>query len=71
MGRSKKSRQCPRCASKDVILQDTYVDGVNLYVCADCDYEFEVGGYRSKNRGREFDQDDYSDFPSMNNDWDG
>lgn len=48
MGRSKKSRQCPRCASKDVILQDSFDDGCDLYVCADCDFEFEVGGSGSK-----------------------
>jgi transposase-like protein len=59
MGRSKKSRQCPRCASKDVILQDTYVDGVTLYVCADCDYEYEVGGYSSRSRSRDYDHGDY------------
>ena len=48
MGRSKKARQCPRCASKDVILQDSFDDGYDLYVCADCDFEFEVGGGGSK-----------------------
>ena len=57
MGRSKKPRKCPRCASKDVILEDSFDDGFDLYVCADCDYEFEVGGGGSKRT-----PDDYDDI---------
>lgn len=58
MGRSKKSRKCPRCASKDVILQDSYDDGIDLYVCADCDFSFEVGGSVSRHRVNDDDLDD-------------
>lgn len=58
MGRSKKSRKCPRCGGKDIILQDTF-DDVSLYVCADCDFEFEVGGYGRKSRSD--DDDDFDD----------
>lgn len=58
MGRSKKPKQCPRCASKDVILQDSYDDGVDLYVCADCDFDFEVGVSTSKHRVNDYNFDD-------------
>jgi len=60
MGRSKKSRKCPRCASRDVILQDSFDDGFDLYVCADCDFEFEVGGSGSKRvTEEEYVEDDF------------
>jgi transposase-like protein len=58
--RSKKTRKCPRCASKEVLFQDTFENGTDLYVCADCDFEFEVGGSRSKRRNEDFDI--YDDF---------
>ncbi|MFH1700643.1 MAG: hypothetical protein ABIE07_08660 [Candidatus Zixiibacteriota bacterium] len=66
MGRSKHSRQCPRCASKDVILQDSYEDGIDLFICADCDHEFEVGGYHSKKYDKYSDEDDYEQEYSNN-----
>jgi transposase-like protein len=53
MGRSKKSRRCPRCGSKDVLLQDSFTDGAELYLCTNCDHEFEAGGYRAKRRNEE------------------
>lgn len=57
MKRSKKSRRCPRCSSRDVLIQDTYEDGIVLYVCADCDHEFEVRSSRSRRRGQDYDDD--------------
>ena len=48
MGRFKTNKQCPRCSSKDVILQDSDVKESASYVCTDCDYEFTVGISRSK-----------------------
>ncbi len=53
-----RSRKCPRCGSKDVLLQDTYDNGVRLYVCSDCDYEFDVGGSRRKNNASQYEQND-------------
>jgi len=58
MGRPKKNRKCPRCASSDVLLQDSFDGGVDLYVCADCDHEFEVGGSITKHRDSDVDFDD-------------
>ncbi len=58
MGRAKKSRKCPRCNSSDVLLQDSFDDGIELYVCADCDHEFEVGGPVPKYKVNEYDFDD-------------
>ena len=49
MRRQRTNRQCPRCGSKDIVLQDSYSDGVNLYICSDCDHDFEVGGSHRKN----------------------
>jgi transposase-like protein len=69
MGRSKKARQCPRCASKDVILQDSFDDGYDLYVCADCDFEFEVGGSGSK-RSQDYEEfDDDLDPETSEEEW--
>jgi DNA-directed RNA polymerase subunit M/transcription elongation factor TFIIS len=67
MGRSKKVRKCPRCGSKDMMLQDSFDDGVDLYVCDDCDYELEIGVSRSDRSDAdgdidsEFDQEQTSD----------
>ena len=58
MGRSKKVRKCPRCGGKDLLLQDTFNDGTNLYVCADCDYEFEIGGNRGRKNNRDIEDED-------------
>lgn len=58
MGRSGKKRQCPQCGSTDLLLQDSYDDGVELYVCSDCDNEFEVGGIREKHRRSEDDEEE-------------
>lgn len=69
MGRSKKTRKCPRCASKDVLLQDSFEDGINLYVCTDCDYEFEVGGSRSKRHNKDSDIDDHLDPKIAEEEW--
>jgi hypothetical protein len=41
-----------------VLLQDSYDDGSHLYVCADCDHEFEVGGHGGKRRVEEYEYDD-------------
>lgn len=69
MGRSKKSRKCPRCASKDVILQDSFDDGFDLYVCADCDFEFEVGNSGVKNVTEDYYVDDEFDPETSEEEW--
>ncbi|MFZ5979652.1 MAG: hypothetical protein ACOYVF_03385 [Candidatus Zixiibacteriota bacterium] len=69
MGRSKKARRCPRCGSKDVLLQDSFSDGVDLYVCADCDHDFEVGGSHGKQRDDDFDVDEASDQEISEDKW--
>lgn len=55
MSKQKKARQCPRCSGRDVLLQDSFDDGIDLYICADCDFEFEVSSSRSKQK----EEDDY------------
>jgi transposase-like protein len=42
MGRSKKAKKCPHYGSSDVFIQDSFDDGFDLYLCADCGQEFEV-----------------------------
>ena len=65
MKKQRTTRKCPRCGSKDVLLQHTYDDGVCLYVCSDCDYDFETGGsHRRKDqdwRERDDELNDASD----------
>ncbi len=58
MGRSKKTRRCPRCGSTDVLRQDSFDDGVDLYVCTDCDHEFEVGAHNARRRHGDYESDD-------------
>jgi len=65
MGRAKKNRKCPRCNGSDVLLQDSFEDGIDLYACADCDYEFEVGGSIPRLRDSNFDLDDDVDLDSF------
>lgn len=36
------------------------MDGVDYYVCTDCDFEFEVGGSRS--RDQDDDLGDYTEY---------
>lgn len=71
MGRSKKGSVCPRCGSTEVILQDSTDDGVDVYVCVECDREFEVGAPteidldddlddRDDPRGSDQDDDDWN-----------
>lgn len=62
MGRSKRNRKCPRCGSKNILFQDRFDDGAELYVCADCNHEFEVRGSGSRRRVKNFETDD--DFDS-------
>lgn len=73
MKRSKKSRKCPRCSSGNVLLQDSSNDGVDLYVCFDCNYEFEIDGYNPKHQDDEddygYDLDDDSDLDSAEEEW--
>jgi DNA-directed RNA polymerase subunit RPC12/RpoP len=71
MRRSKKRpKRCPVCGSRDVLLQDTFDDGIDLYVCADCDHEFEVGHTRSKRRGSDFDYEDEFERDVVGSEWD-
>jgi DNA-directed RNA polymerase subunit RPC12/RpoP len=69
MGRAKKARRCPRCGSKDVILQDSFDEGIDLYVCADCDHDFEVGGSISKHRVNDFNFTDDLDTEVADEEW--
>ncbi len=50
MSRSKNKQSCPRCGSKDVLLQEAFGRKAQSYVCLDCDQQFETGGYRPKHR---------------------
>lgn len=45
-----KGQECPRCGSRDVLLQDTQGPNVSIYVCLDCDHEFQTGSSESKRR---------------------
>ena len=58
MGRSKKSRKCPRCAGTDISLAYKLDDGTNVYVCSDCDFEFEIAGSGGKTDYEDFDFDE-------------
>jgi transcription elongation factor Elf1 len=69
MGKARRTRQCPRCGSKDVLLQDSYDDGASLYVCSDCDHGFEVGGVRRKNGHKRSNPYDDLEDVSLNNSW--
>lgn len=69
MKRSKKSRKCPRCAGKEIMLQDSFDDGVDLYVCLDCDYEFEFSGSNSKHRNDYYDYEDEDDYKNSEEEW--
>ena len=69
MGRAKKGRRCPRCGSRDVILQDSFDEGIDLYVCADCDHDFEVGGSISKHRASDFNFIDDFDNEVAEGEW--
>lgn len=71
MGRSKKTRRCPRCNSRDIVLQDSFDDGVDLYVCSDCGHDFEVGGYRHKHRDEEYEDDESFDTEVTEDEWGG
>lgn len=48
MGRLKGNKCCPRCGSDDVLLQDMLSNNVSVYVCLECDKEFETGGHQKK-----------------------
>jgi DNA-directed RNA polymerase subunit RPC12/RpoP len=70
MGRARKSRRCPLCGSRDILLQDAFDYGVDLYMCANCDHEFEVGRSRSKRGGSDFDYADELESDVSENEWD-
>ena len=70
MRRPSRTRRCPRCGSMDVLLQDTNDSGVSLYICTDCDHDFEVGGSRPRGGSRRYDQDDKFDDISSEHEWD-
>jgi|GEM_PF-3164827 len=63
MKRSKKGLKCPECGSRDVLLHESYDDGYDLYVCADCQQDFEIDSLASRKRrpvdysDRDFDLD--------------
>ncbi len=48
MGRLKHNKCCPRCGSDDVLLQDMLGNNIAVYVCLECDKEFEIGGHLKK-----------------------
>lgn len=58
MGHLKKIRKCPRCKSKNITLQESYGGGIDVYVCDDCEHEFEIGWSKTKHRNddKEFDE---------------
>lgn len=65
MRHSKKSKQCPRCSSKDVAFENSYDDRVDLYICIDCDYIFKVAAKNAERTSEDiydtFDDDDYDE----------
>ncbi|HOP06404.1 MAG TPA: hypothetical protein PLF13_03840 [candidate division Zixibacteria bacterium] len=61
MGRSKKGRTCPKCGSKDVLLQDTLEDQTQVYLCMDCDHVFEIGGRFDRKNDRRTERDKIKD----------
>lgn len=50
MSSKSKGQRCPRCGSKDVLLQDTLERNVRVFVCLDCDHEFTLGGSTESKR---------------------
>ena len=50
MASKSKGQRCPRCGSRDVLIQDTLGHNVNVYVCLDCDHEFSTDGKRHEDR---------------------
>jgi len=45
-----KGQRCPRCGSRDVLGQDTGERYLSLFVCLDCDHEFQTGAGENKRR---------------------
>lgn len=45
-----KGQRCPRCGSRDVLWQDTGERHIGLYVCLDCDHEFQKGANENRRR---------------------
>jgi len=43
MSRRNRGKNCPRCGSKDVQLQEDLQENTVLYVCMDCDYQLPTG----------------------------
>jgi len=39
-----KGKQCPRCGSRDILVEDSPGERALVYVCMDCDHSFDVGG---------------------------
>lgn len=70
MGRIKNNKCCPRCGSDDVLLQDMLSNSIALYICLDCDKEFETGGHLKKQfeDHRSGMNDDEYDFPLEDSD---
>lgn len=70
MGGSKKGRACPKCGSKDVLLQDTLDNQMQVYLCMDCDHVFEVGGRYERKNDRRSERDKIKDYARRQRDFD-
>jgi DNA-directed RNA polymerase subunit RPC12/RpoP len=68
---SKKNRRCPRCASKNVLLEESFDDGADLYVCVNCDHEFEIYGPRAKQQDVLGELSDDIDLDSFDDGYEG
>jgi len=44
-------KSCPRCGSRDIEVLEG-ADGTTVYVCLDCDHEFESGPGPGKQRDK-------------------
>lgn len=53
MAPKSKGQRCPRCGSRDVLIQDTLERNVTVYVCLDCDHEFSTDGKRREDHREE------------------
>jgi transposase-like protein len=48
MAPSKVHKECPRCGSREVIVEDNDRGGVRVFMCLECDHVFEISGRTPK-----------------------
>jgi DNA-directed RNA polymerase subunit RPC12/RpoP len=46
------NKNCPRCGSRDIGILDSADNTAGVYVCLDCDHEFEPGPRVNKPRDK-------------------